>query len=383
MAAALGPCDQVRSDSAAVMRQSLAMPKVSLRSLRGPIVVVTGTLAMVVLLLWLMGVFHPRVPPADPAPTHAPAAGDRLQLATTTVAMTETAVGTVRAVRETVVAARLLGRIATLHVTKAGQTVQAGEVLVELERGELQAAVDQAQAALTAAETRRDQARIDLTRSEELLQQGIAAPGRVDNDRTALRAAEAAVDQARQAKSGAETALGYTVVKAPFAGIVVDKLVQQGDIVQPGQPICSLYDPTRLMLVAVVREELAGRLQVGQEVEVALDALDQRCHGTVAEIVPQATPQSRSFEVKVTGPCRPGVVTGMFGRLFVPTGTREMLRVPTRAVQQVGQLDFVDVVASDGIAARRFVRTGPGNADEVEILSGLATGETILVPSGR
>ncbi|MFO1077808.1 MAG: efflux RND transporter periplasmic adaptor subunit [Planctomycetota bacterium] len=359
------------------------MPKVTFRRLRGPLIAVTGTVAMAALLLWLMGFFHARVPPADPEPVQRTAAGERLVVAPERVETTETAVGTVRAVRETVVAPRLLGRIAKLNVQRAGQTVQEGEVLVELERAELEAATAEARAALAAAESKRDQARIDLTRSEELLQQGIAAPGRVDNDRTALRAAEAAVDQAKQALTGAETALAYAVVKAPFAGIVVDKLVQQGDIVQPGQPICSLYDPTRLMLVAVVREELAGRLAVGQEVAVALDALGKECHGTVAEIVPQATPQSRSFEVKVTGPCQPGIVTGMFGRLFVPTGARDLLRVPARAVQEVGQLDFVEVVGKDGHVDRRFVRLGARAGDRVEVLSGLGAGETILLRDGR
>ncbi|MCA8949663.1 MAG: efflux RND transporter periplasmic adaptor subunit, partial [Planctomycetes bacterium] len=137
-----------------------------------------------------------------------------------------------------------------------------------------------------------------------------------------------------------------------------------------------------LQLVAIVREELAGRLTVGQPVEVSLDALDGNCEGTIAEIVPAAATQSRSFEVKVTGPCHPGVVTGMFGRLHVPLGTESRLSVPTGAVRQVGQLDFVEIVGDDDAVERRYVRTGRRDDAEVEILSGLAAGEVVLVAAG-
>ncbi|MCB9886401.1 MAG: efflux RND transporter periplasmic adaptor subunit [Planctomycetes bacterium] len=355
------------------------MPRFSLSRLRRPALLILGVVAMVLMLAWLMGAFGDRTPPGPSRhEVRRAGPGPRYTVADVEVPRFETAVGTVRAVRETSVAARVLGRVQRLTIERAGQAVQQGEVLVELEASDLLALADQARAALLVAETRRDKARLDRDRSEALVQQGAAAPERLDTDRATFRAAEAEVERARQSVTGAESALAFATVRAPISGIVVDKLVNQGDILQPGQAICTLYDPTRLQLVAVVREELAGRLEVGQRVSVTLDALGKDCEGQVAEIVPAAQAQSRAFEVKVTGPCQEGVVTGMFGRLRVPLGTRRERRVPAAAVQQVGQLDFVYVVGADDALERRFVRTGRRGDDHVEVLAGLAAGEVVL-----
>lgn len=357
------------------------MVRWNFRALRRPLLLATGVLAMVVLLAWLMGAFHRRTPPGNgtPAPRSVPA-GERLVVAPVRVRRHETAIGTIRAVHETVVASRILGRVRTLAITRAGQPVQKDDVLVELDADDLRAQAEQARAVLRVAETRRDKAKTDFTRSEALVREGVAAGDRLDTDRSSLAAAEAEVERARQTVSGADSALAFATVRAPLTGIVVDKLVSVGDVVQPGQPICSLYDPTRLQLVAVLREELAGRLRIGQQVDVTLDSLGKTCQGQVAEIVPAAEAKTRSFEVKVTGPCQPGVVTGMFGRLLVPLDEEDELRVPGRAVQSIGQLDFVTVVANE-TAARRYVRTGRRTGDDVEILSGLTTGEVVLAPA--
>ncbi|HEX5050452.1 MAG TPA: efflux RND transporter periplasmic adaptor subunit [Planctomycetota bacterium] len=358
------------------------MVHVSFTRLRRPLLVALGLVAMVLLLAWLMGAFHHRVAPGGAQRRAGPEpAGERFVVQPVRSARTATAVGTVRAIHETVVASRILGRVQTLKIERAGQPVQKDDLLVELEASDLRAVVDQGRATLRVAETRRDKAKVDFDRSDELVRQGVAAPDRLDTDRAALEAALAEVERARQTVTGAESALGFATITAPITGIVVDKQVQVGDIVLPGQPICTLYDPTRLQLVAVVREELAGRLKIGQPVEVTLDALDKTCQGQVAEIVPAAQASSRSFEVKVTGPCQPGIVTGMFGRLHIPLDDADELRVPQRAVESIGQLDFVHVLV-DGRARRRFVRTGRRTGDSVEISSGLAAGETVLCAPG-
>lgn len=334
---------------------------------------------MSLLLAWLMGAFRSRVAPAD----HE-AAPARVDLTKTVVvepaleAQFESAVGTIRAVRETSVAARILGRVRSVAIERAGQPVQQGQTIVELDAADLQASAEQARAVVRAAETRRDKARIDLDRTTDLVQKGVAAQDRFDADSAAFRAADAQWEQSQQALAGAESALAFATVTAPIDGIVVDKKVNVGDVVQPGQTICSIYDPTRLQLVAIVREELAGKLQAGQQVDVGIDSLGKQCRGSVAEIVPEAEAQSRSFEVKVTGPCQPGIVTGMFGRLQVPLGERSVLRVPAAAVVRVGQLDFVWSVRDEGAVERRYVRLGAANAHGWEVLSGLVRGERIV-----
>lgn len=354
----------------------------SLRSLRRPLSLVAGVATIGLLLAWLMGAFHGRLPPGPPRPPEtAPIAGAQHTVTPARRRVHEAAVGTIRAVHETVVASRILGRVTTLAITRAGQPVQKDDLLVEIEANDLRAIAEQARAAHRVAATRRDKAALDLSRTEQLVQQGAAAIDKRDTDRSALAAATAELERAAQNIAAADSALGFATIRAPITGIVVDKQVQPGDIVQPGQPICTLYDPTQLQLVAVVREELAGRLTLGQPVDVVLEALGKQCRGTVAEIVPTAQANSRSFEVKVTGPCQPGIVTGMFGRLLIPLDEVDELLVPERALRSTGQLDFVDVV-EHGVVRRRFVRAGDRRDGEVQILSGLRAGETILLANG-
>jgi len=105
------------------------------------------------------------------------------------------------------------------------------------------------------------------------------------------------------------------------------------------------------------------------------------CRGRVSEIVPEAETASRTFSVKVTGPCPPDVYTGMFGRLLIPLDEQEVLVVPKSAVRRVGQLELVDVV-TDGRRLRRAVKTGRNYGEDVEILAGLHEGESVVVGGG-
>ena len=96
--------------------------------------------------------------------------------------------------------------------------------------------------------------------------------------------------------------------------------------------------------------------------------------------MPEAQSNSRTFQVKVTGPCPPGIYSGMFGRILIPLGEEQVLVIPGRAVQHVGQLQLVDVVQDDRVA-RRSIRTGRRLAEDVEVLSGLREGEQVVVPA--
>jgi RND family efflux transporter MFP subunit len=338
-----------------------------------------GVLVMALMLAWLMGAFHHRIPPGPPTgPTAAAPTATRHLVTTSRHRSSESAVGTIRAVHETQVSSRLLGRVRTLRIQRAGQPVQQDEVLVELESDDLKALSEQTRAALKVAETRAAKAKADLDRTESLVQQGITATDKLETDRANHLAAMAEVERAQQGITAATTALSFATIRAPRSGIVVDKRVQEGDVVQPGQLICTLYDPTQLQLVATVREELAGRLQLGQQVDVLLESLGKQCRGTVAEIVPTTSTTARAFEVKVTGPCQPGIVTGMFARLLIPLDEVDELTVPGDAVQSTGQLDFVQVLTG-ATAQRRFVRLGERRGAAVVVLSGLRAGETVLI----
>jgi RND family efflux transporter MFP subunit len=104
--------------------------------------------------------------------------------------------------------------------------------------------------------------------------------------------------------------------------------------------------------------------------------------GVVSEIAPLAEPASRTFLVKIELPVEPRLRAGMFGRLLVPVGQNSALRVPLRALIQRGQLEIVYVV-EEQVARARLVRSGKRSADEVEIISGLESGQQVVTDGNR
>ena len=352
-------------------------------------------IVVVILLLWLAGAFARKI---DRAAVHGPTVADRpvgdARLVEVTVLKTpriESAVGTVRAVHESGVASKLLAKVIEVNV-QAGQDVHVGDVLVRLDDQDLQAEVRQADAGVNKAQAARDLAQTQYDRIKLLHEQGRESNDAFDQADAAVKTAEAELARAQQALAQAQTTLDYATVRSPIDGKVIDKRIEVGDTASPGQVLVTLFDPTRMQLVASVRESLSHRLEVGQTIGVQVETLGLTCEGRVSEIVPEAASESRTFSVKVTGPCPPGIYSGMFGRLLIPLDEEEVLVVPQAAVRRVGQLDIVEVAEPAGgvdgssagsnlVLRRRVVQLGREFGDKVQVLSGLRAGEKVALAS--
>lgn len=333
-------------------------------------------------LFWLAGVFRPKITPQTAVASTARPVGDAriVPVREVTLPATEGASGTIRAAHETAVAAKLLARVVEVNV-RAGQAVEKDELLIRLEDTDLRAREQQAAAAVAAATAAQQQARVEYERILTLFEQHNASEIEFQRVRTALDAATAETERAEQVLREARTLLGYTEIRAPMRGIVIEKLVEVGDTALPGRVLLKMFDPDRMQLVARVRESHALRLAVGQPIGVRIDALNQECVGQISEIVPESETASRSFAVKVTGPCPPGVYSGMFARMLIPLDDERILLIPSAAVRAVGQLRLVEVVEKDELR-RRAVQVGRAFGDDVEILAGLRIGERVALPPG-
>lgn len=331
-----------------------------------------------VMLLILAGVFHRKVPGVAGESKGRSAAG--LETATARIVQQpryETATGSVQPVHEAAVASRLLSKVLEISVT-AGQAVEKDQILVRLDDADLQARVKQAEAALSQAETAKEKAIADFERAQQLQSKKAISQAEFDAAQSANKAVDAAIDQATQAVREAQVMLDRATIRSPLDGLVVDKKVEAGDTVGPGQVLLTLFDPTHMQMVASVRESLALKLEPGQHIPTRLDALDLNCEATISEIVPQSDVATRSFTVKVTGPCPPGAYSGMFGRLLLPQGDEDVLVVPSKAIIRVGQLTMVDLVEND-LVIRRNVRIGRSIENDVEILAGLQDGDKLVL----
>ena len=275
----------------------------------------------------------------------------------------EEVVGTVQPKLQAVIEAKVSGRITRLPVT-LGQSVKQGDVLVELATQEIQARLDQASATFRQAE-------LEFKRISNLRKQGAVTQAEFDAAQTRYTVAKAGVAEA-------EALSGYAKIVAPFDGVVARKLADEGDLAMPGKPLLELEGRTGLRLVADVPTLLAGHVQPEAKLAVRMDTLANPITGTVAEISPAADPASRTVRVKLDLSETAGVRTGQFGRLEVPLSEAAFLFVPPPALVLRGQLEIL-FIATDGKAQMRLVRSGKQTPQGIEILAGLASGETVIV----
>lgn len=306
------------------------------------------------------------------------------------------AVGTIRSATTAIISSQILASVVSIQA-REGDTVKRGQELAVLDdrevaarRRQASAAWKEAQQGLAAAEASYRAADATFRRYQTLVDKHSVArqefddvEARYKSAAAARQAAQARIEQAHAAVAEADTYYSYSRLRAPVSGVVAERKVDAGSLASPGMPLFVVEDTSRYRLEAAVEESRKGAVRLKQPVRVRLDALGgEMLAGTVDEIVPAVDPATRTFLVKIALPPRPAVRGGMFGRAEFALGERKALTVPASAVLERGQLEALYVVG-DGTIRLRFVTTGkrfPG--DRVEILSGLAAGERVVVNPG-
>ena len=315
------------------------------------------------------------------------------------------AAGTVKAREKAALSAQLSARVVRVLV-QPGTRVAAGDLLIELDRRDLAARLEQVRAAALRFDADRQRAGAAVTGARAGLTEALAhhqrtqsyftqeaatrqqleqaesryrqAEAGVRQAEDAVAAAEAGLEQARQAVTEAEVAFGYGLIHAPQAGQVVERLVDPGDLAAPGRPLITLQQSESLRFEAAVPESLIAHTQPGARLMVRIEAAGLDLDAPIEELVPAADPASRSFLVKLAVPNRPGLYPGMFGRLRIELGERPAVLVPAAAIRRIGQLELV-TLEENGRRLRLHVKTGAVHDGLIEVLSGLDGTERLVV----
>jgi RND family efflux transporter MFP subunit len=372
------------STSTALLERTEEAAPVARHSRRRRLVrLVVPAAAIVFLMLWVEGTFRHGViqGAAQPVPQESAAGLATFTITPQTIPTITEAVGTVQAEQLATVTSRVVASIVEMRVS-AGQRVNKGDALVLLDDRDLRHRVEQAQDAVRSAEATLAQAQSDYKRDKPLFEQQVITPYDFEHTQTNLKTAEANLERLQEAEKEAEVSLSYAVIRSPFSGVVVDKLANAGDLAAPGKPLFTMYEDGRLWLQANVPEDMLAGIHVGEIRALRIDARGRELSGRVAEIVPSSDPATRSVAVRVHLDDTREIVPGMFGRLLLQGAPEHVLTVPAAAVTRAGQLTMVDVV-DQGRVQRRTVQLGRTISNRIEVLSGLAAGDTVVLRNGK
>jgi RND family efflux transporter MFP subunit len=288
--------------------------------------------------------------------------------------------GIVQPARQAAVSSRVMGPVVKLNV-RAGARVAKNQVLLEIQPEASAGQLGQAQGALAQAEAALAMAERNYKRFEALHADNAASELELDMAKMQYEQARGAVEQAEGAVRSASSVANESAVRAPFAARVVETLIEVGDLAAPGRPLVRVESLEGQQMWLNVREKDIGRVTVGDQLEMRLDARPDlgTIVGEIREIMPSADPATHTFTVKASlGEV--DVPSGFSGRAMISGDITDRYVVPITAVHRRGGLELVIVRAADGSARTRAVTTGGALGDDrVEILSGLDAGESVAI----
>jgi multidrug efflux pump subunit AcrA (membrane-fusion protein) len=327
--------------------------------------------------------------------------------------------GTVQPRNRIAISSQINGFVHGVDV-RAGDLVSAGQTLVTLDARDAQSQKDMAQASVDEAQAGQEEARkavqmaadmrnaakagfdlaaATLERFKKLFDAKSISPQEFDEARARCDAAaadlaaketmvaaaqdrlkqvQARITQATAQSRRADVVVGYTILRAPAAGRVSERQVDPGSAVFPGTPLVVLETTADPQVLSEIPTSQLSVLHIGLEVGVRFTEAGAAIKGRVSEIVPLSNPATHTVQFKVDLKSGAAAPTGSYARVLVPTGSRNALLVPQKAVRETGQLTGVFVVDSGARARFRLVKVTPFDSDLVELLSGVEPGEKIV-----
>lgn len=310
-----------------------------------------------------------------------------------TIAGTVSITGTVEAKESATLAAQTAGQVVSVNVHE-GDHVRAGQLLVSLDASEANSEVNRAQANVSASRHELELAQTDaaladstLKRYEILRDRKSVSPQEFDEVQQKAQEASARVDAAKAqlasvqaASAGSTTLAGYSKIRAPFDGVVTARRVDPGALATPGMPLLQIEKTGGLRMEIPVDESIVGSIHRGMSIAIHIQHLSQQdVEGKVAEINPAADPASRTFLVKLDLPMISGLRSGVSGTAEIASGEQTVLLIPATAVVTHGSVHGAWVVNSSGIASLRYITLGATHGQDVEVLSGMSAGETVVI----
>jgi multidrug efflux system membrane fusion protein len=286
--------------------------------------------------------------------------------------------GEVHAREEPQLAFRIGGKIAR-RLVDAGAWVKAGQPLAELDNADMRLQDQAADAQLSSAKSDLQMNKVELDRYKSLLDSQLVSRSLYDIRLAQYQAAAAKVRQMQAQASVSGNQAGYTVLRAPSAGLIAQRLAEAGQVVGAGQPIFVLAaDGDREVLISVP-ENAVPQFTLGRDLVVELWAAPgKQFAGKLREISPAADPLTRTYSARVSFQANGvPVEIGQSARVYAPKADGGALSLPLSAIYQTDHTPAVWVVRK-GLAHLQPVRLGPYGETDVPVLSGVNSGDWVV-----
>lgn len=313
----------------------------------------------------------------SPAPREVAAgpAGAVVAVTDSTVEAVYEAAGTAEPLQGATLATKLMATVTAVTVHE-GERVRAGQVLVRLDARDLVAKRRQVEASLAEAAAMRENAEATARRLRALYADSAAPKATLDAAETGLARAQAGEAAARAAAAELDATASYSELRAPFAGVVTQRLADPGAFAAPGMPLVAVEDPSQLRIGVTVPAPFARGLVPGSRLRARIEGAE--AVAVVEGVAPQV---GGLYLVNALVPNRDGrFLSRGAAVLLVPTGTRAALLVPEAALVRQGDLVGVWRRTAAG-PALTWLRLGEARGGMVEVLSGVAAGDSVVVPA--
>lgn len=288
--------------------------------------------------------------------------------------------GAVEAVKQSTVAAQISGRVVAVNFD-VGDSVKQGEAIIRIDEREVADAYVASRAQIAQAQASLQNAQSSYERTRQLYSQRFVSQAALDKAFADYRAAQAQLDAAAALGGQAATVKGFATVVAPYSGVVAQRHVELGELVTPGKPLMTGFDPRDMRVVASIPQDRLGEVKKSGAVRVEFPALAKTVAGGRATFLPAADAETHTTRVRVGLPQSvAGAYPGMFARVHFSVGRAQKLVIPAASVVRRSELTAVYVVSDGGSVKLRQIRVG-GAAGEagIEVLAGLSPGDKIAL----
>jgi len=289
--------------------------------------------------------------------------------------------GTVASVKQSTLSTRLMGQIDQVLVHE-GDKVEKGQLLIAIRSNDILSKQKQVEANIVEVKAAYKNAEADLKRISSLFESKSATQKELDDITTHFEMMKAKLEAVKKAKAEVVEMLTYADIRAPYAGVVTTRFVDAGDMANPGMPLVAIEAPGLFEVNARIPESEVHLVERNDTVKVELKGVAGTINGVVSRISPSSRFSGAQFDTRIllfpADHQINAIRSGMFAHIDLYKGSEEKVLVAEALIVDRGQLTGLWTVGQSGQALLRWVRLGKQYAGQVEVLSGIKTGDRLI-----